>query len=73
MTPPLIAIALLITAGVFWSFRIRKDKNGVAYRLPPGPKGWPIVGNTFDIPSEKLDPVLARLSQKYGEMCHPFA
>ena len=48
--------------------RQRKDANGVAYKLPPGPKGLPIIGNTLQIPAKDQYPVLSELIHKYGEM-----
>jgi hypothetical protein len=63
-----IAIAIVFAFCIFKSTRPAKDKNGVPYRLPPGPRGWPIIGNTFQIPAENSAPVLARFSKTYGEM-----
>jgi hypothetical protein len=68
MTSIWIATALVVVACIFQYTRVPKDKNGVPYRLPPGPKGLPIVGNTFQIPAANSGPVLARLATKYGEM-----
>jgi hypothetical protein len=67
MASILIAIALVVVC-IFSYARVAKDKSGVPYRLPPGPKGLPIVGNTFQIPAANSGPVLARLATKYGEM-----
>ncbi|KAF5378966.1 hypothetical protein D9757_009110 [Collybiopsis confluens] len=33
--------------------------------LPPGPRGWPIVGNLFDIPKEGAALVYMNMSEKY--------
>ncbi|KIK58072.1 hypothetical protein GYMLUDRAFT_75124 [Collybiopsis luxurians FD-317 M1] len=33
--------------------------------LPPGPKGWPIIGNLYDIPKDRPYEVYARMSEKY--------
>ena len=63
-----IALATLVVVCFYTFTRKPRDKNGVPYRFPPGPKGWPIVGNTFQIPSENSAPVLERFSRKYGEM-----
>jgi hypothetical protein len=48
--------------------RQRKDANGVPYKLPPGPRGLPIIGNTLQIPAKDQYPVLSKLVNKYGEM-----
>ncbi|KAF5203507.1 Cytochrome p450 [Thalictrum thalictroides] len=37
----------------------------ISKKLPPGPPGWPIIGNIFDLDSAAHD-TLERLSQKYG-------
>ncbi|KAF9026329.1 cytochrome P450 [Hymenopellis radicata] len=34
--------------------------------LPPGPKGWPIVGNLFDLPSQKEWSTWAQWSKQYS-------
>jgi hypothetical protein len=37
--------------------------------LPPGPKGWPIIGNTFQIDFEKNPaPQLVKWTKQYGEI-----
>lgn len=35
-------------------------------RLPPGPRGWPIVGNILDIPKEYEWYFFGSLKEKYG-------
>lgn len=34
--------------------------------LPPGPKGWPIFGNIFDMPKEKVHITYMEMGQRYG-------
>jgi hypothetical protein len=34
--------------------------------LPPGPKGWPLIGNLFDIPQSDLVKTHAEWARKYG-------
>ena len=68
MASALIASVVLVVSILFLSFRKPKDKNGVPYRFPPGPKGWPIIGNTFQIPAKDQEPVLTGLAKRYGEM-----
>jgi hypothetical protein len=37
--------------------------------LPPGPKGWPIIGNSFQIDFEKNPaPQLVKWTKQYGEI-----
>lgn len=35
--------------------------------LPPGPKGWPIIGNALDIPTESMGPVYAGWAKRFGK------
>jgi cytochrome P450 len=38
-------------------------------KLPPGPKGWPIIGNTFQISlNNNPEPTLIAWAKKYGEI-----
>src|SRR5271156_6101991 len=60
--------AVAITVLLKYVFSPAKDKNGVPYRLPPGPPGLPIIGNAFQIPPGDATPVLTKLAAKYGEM-----
>lgn len=34
--------------------------------LPPGPTGWPVIGNLFEISVEKPQEDFATLGKKYG-------
>ncbi|KAG6917741.1 hypothetical protein DXG01_001279 [Tephrocybe rancida] len=36
--------------------------------LPPGPKGWPIVGNLFDMPKETMWHTFAEWGKTYGDI-----
>lgn len=64
----ILSVILFFSLWIYNLTRRRKDKNGVPYRLPPGPKGWPIVGNTFQIPSKDQKSILTELTRTYGEM-----
>jgi hypothetical protein len=33
----------------------------------PGPKGWPIIGNLLDVPTEDEGRIFSQWKQKYGE------
>ncbi|KAE9388250.1 cytochrome P450 [Gymnopus androsaceus JB14] len=57
----LIALALLVLfARHVWVHPQRP------FPLPPGPKGWPIIGNIFDVPKEKLHIAYMDMGRKYG-------
>ena len=62
--------AIGLIALLRYVFSPRKDKNGLPYRLPPGPRGLPILGNTLQIPAGDATPVLTKFAEKYGEMYH---
>ena len=34
---------------------------------PPGPKGYPIIGNVFDVPKNPIWEGFAKMAQEYGE------
>jgi hypothetical protein len=38
--------------------------------LPPGPKGWPLIGNLLDIPQSDVVKTYAEWARKYGAWCH---
>jgi len=73
---PQVVAAVWIAIGVVaftvllkhYVFSPPKDKNGVPYRLPPGPPGLPIFGNAFQIPPGDVTPILSKFAEKYGEM-----
>lgn len=37
--------------------------------LPPGPRGLPIIGNAFDIPSVNMVQTYLRWTNNYGTCC----
>ncbi|GAB2276853.1 hypothetical protein Dimus_011565 [Dionaea muscipula] len=45
-----ISLAFLISTFLICSHRlIKKQKRAASYKLPPGPPGWPVVGNLFQV------------------------
>ncbi|KZT66837.1 cytochrome P450 [Daedalea quercina L-15889] len=38
--------------------------------LPPGPKGWPIIGNALQLPKTQGWVTYAELAKKYGDIMH---
>lgn len=43
-------------------------KNKTRHRYPPGPKGFPLLGNIFDLPSNCQWTAYAEWSRKLGEL-----
>lgn len=50
------------------AIRIMRRKSSLP--LPPGPRGLPIIGNTFDIPSVNMAQTYLRWTKTYGT-CYP--
>jgi len=43
------AIFSVVLLSILWLAQRRRQSQ---YKLPPGPKGWPIIGNLFDMPPD---------------------
>ncbi|KAG6876152.1 hypothetical protein C0992_000662 [Termitomyces sp. T32_za158] len=58
-----LAIAVLsVAAGVYASHSIK----GARRKLPPGPKGLPILGSVLQVPSTHLGTYFRNLLEEYG-------
>ncbi|XVE61558.1 hypothetical protein DITRI_Ditri06bG0050200 [Diplodiscus trichospermus] len=64
--PPSFLVCLVIfsSSALFLFFRRRKSTSG---KLPPGPPGWPIFGNMFDL-GTMPHRTLTSLRDKYGQV-----
>ena len=67
---PLVLVAVTVVVTIFYTNRRRTWLNRLrGCRLPPGPRGWLIVGSLFDMPSgERPWTVYREWAQKYGKI-----
>lgn len=47
--------------------------SGRRRHLPPGPRGWPIIGNVFDIPKLHAWKTFADWSKRWGKFHSVFS
>ena len=61
---------LLFSAILFrhWQLKKGEDGNPNGLPLPPGPKGYPLIGNLFDIPVDKPWVVYDEWRKTYGKI-----
>ncbi len=60
-------LAITVPAAVIFlarQYQWRRKLQGC--KLPPGPKGWPIIGNLLDLPSEQAWVKFRDWSRTYG-------
>ena len=58
----LLTVALLIA----YSYIQDRRRNPARLPYPPGPKGYPIIGNLFDIPSAFIYKRFGQMSRELG-------
>ncbi|KAG1817246.1 cytochrome P450 [Suillus subaureus] len=61
-------ILCISCAGVYFVMRVFNKKNPASY--PPGPPGWPLIGNILDMPHTKPWLTFAMWGKKYGNISH---
>ncbi|KAJ7777026.1 cytochrome P450 [Mycena metata] len=68
MSPPLTSSSLTWAFVILLSFVFvsRQRRNRSKLPLPPGPPPWPLVGNLFDMPSERQWESYLAWSQKFN-------
>ncbi|KAH9056252.1 cytochrome P450 [Lactarius vividus] len=63
LTVQAINVALAVVA--LWLLKKVTEKKPLGRQIP-GPKGWPIIGNLLDVPTELEYQVFSRWQKKYG-------
>ncbi|KAG1745653.1 cytochrome P450 [Suillus lakei] len=58
----------LTGVGVYLVKQLVIKKNPTPY--PPGPRGWPLIGNVLDMPRVKPWLTFAEWGQRYGDIAH---
>ena len=59
--------ALFFSVMLFRQSKKGRDGNPNGLPLPPGPKGYPVVGNFFDMPADKPWVVYDEWRNTYGK------
>jgi len=59
-------INIVLGVVALWLVKKVTEKKPLG-RPIPGPKGWPIIGNLFDVPNEVEYKVFSQWRQKYGK------
>ena len=63
----LAALSFSVMLFGHWQLKKGRDGNPNGLPLPPGPKGYPLVGNVFDMPINKPWVVFDEWRKTYGK------
>ena len=61
-----IVLPFLILLGLSYVSLRRRPPKG--YRLVPGPKGLPLIGNTLDVPQSRPEKKFMEWAREFGEL-----
>jgi hypothetical protein len=61
-----LAVNVALAVIALWLLKKVTEKKPLG-RPIPGPKGWPIIGNILDVPTELEYQVFSQWQKKYGE------
>ncbi|KAF5366070.1 hypothetical protein D9757_012379 [Collybiopsis confluens] len=62
----MLVVTLLAASAIVLVTRFLSKRRGI--RLPPGPSGWPLIGNLWDIPASYEWEVYAKWGEKWGDL-----
>ncbi|KAF6755368.1 cytochrome P450 98A3, partial [Ephemerocybe angulata] len=67
--PKTVTLLLLVLQGLLRQVLTRRKRLGAS--LPPGPKGLPLIGNLYDMPtSTRPELAYSELARQYGDMVY---
>ncbi|XP_066573706.1 cytochrome P450 2K1 [Amia ocellicauda] len=61
-----VSLVFILTIASFFYLLFKPSKS--AYRFPPGPAAWPVIGNLNILDLKKPHETLCQLSEKYGNV-----
>lgn len=67
-TSPNVGTNLLALGAFLWVVICTIRRRSRSLPLPPGPKGYPLIGNLFDVPTERQWEAWAEWGKKYGDI-----
>ena len=67
VNPTWLRDAAVLLGGLSLSYYIGHRASKKQLPLPPGPKGWPIIGNALDMPLEKMAQGYAKWGKDLSE------
>jgi hypothetical protein len=63
---PYLTLSGAVTTLVLWNYVFKKQSGLHHLPLPPGPKGFPVIGSLFDMPTERTWLEFDRWFKTYG-------
>jgi len=67
MSEKYVGPALVVVAAVVTFAMLRRQWTSRRPPYPPGPKGYPLIGNVFDFPKNPIWEGFARMAKEHGE------
>ena len=60
----LLDAVVAVVAVLFVDYVLKRKRRG---SLPPGPRGWPLIGNVLDMPKSHEWKTFAQWGEKWGK------